>query len=114
MRLLELGRDLPSLWNHDAATAEMKKRILRTVLEEIMIGDDAARTTHLLVLHWKGGVHTEVVGRSQSVRQEVRRHERDGSGVDRRVVEGLQRPDDRRDAESVGLQDRRRKDVAVA
>jgi len=60
VRLLELGRDLPALWNHDAASAEMKKRILRTVLEEIMIGDDASRTNHLLVLHWKGGVHTEL------------------------------------------------------
>ncbi len=38
----------------------MKKRILRTVLEEIMIGDDADGTHHLLVLHWKGGVHTEL------------------------------------------------------
>ena len=66
VRLLELGRDLPSLWNHDAASAEMKKRILRTVLAEIMIGDDASRTNHLLVLHWKGGVHTELsVARNQ-------------------------------------------------
>jgi hypothetical protein len=30
------------------------------VLEEIVIGDDADRTNHLLVLHWKGGVHTEL------------------------------------------------------
>lgn len=60
LRLLQLGRDLPSLWNHAAATAEMKKRILRTVLEEVLIGDDADRTHHLLILHWKGGVHTEL------------------------------------------------------
>ena len=58
--LLELGRDLPSLWQHESATAEMKKRILRTVLEEIVIGDDENRKNHLLVLHWKGGVHTEI------------------------------------------------------
>lgn len=60
LRLLQLGRDLPSLWNHAAATAEMKKRILRTVLEEVLIGDDADRTHHMLILHWKGGVHTEL------------------------------------------------------
>lgn len=58
--LLELGRDLPSLWQHESATAEMKKRILRTVLEEIVIGDDENRKNHLLALHWKGGVHTEI------------------------------------------------------
>lgn len=58
--LLKLGQDLPLLWNHDSAHAELKKRILRTVLEEIMIGDDADRANHLLVLHWKGGVHTQL------------------------------------------------------
>jgi excisionase family DNA binding protein len=60
VRLLELGRDLPKLWNHSAASADMKKRILRTVLEEILIGDDESRSHHQLVLHWKGGVHTEL------------------------------------------------------
>jgi DNA invertase Pin-like site-specific DNA recombinase len=59
-RLLELGHDLPSLWDHAAAAPELKKRILRTVLEEVMIGDDADRTTHRLVLHWKGGLHSEL------------------------------------------------------
>jgi len=58
--LMALSRDLPSLWEHELATAEAKKQILRTVLEEIMIGDDDKRKNHLLVLHWKGGVHTEL------------------------------------------------------
>ncbi len=58
--LLQLGHDLPSLWNHTAATSDMKKQILRTVLEEIMIGDDESHRHHQLVLHWKGGVHTEL------------------------------------------------------
>jgi hypothetical protein len=42
---------------------ELKKRILRTVLEEIVI--DSRDNTHVLWLHWKGGVHTELrVGRN--------------------------------------------------
>ena len=40
-RLLELGRDLPSLWSHPAATAELKKRLLRAALQEIVIADNA-------------------------------------------------------------------------
>jgi DNA invertase Pin-like site-specific DNA recombinase len=59
-RLLELGRILPALWDHSAASADLKKRILRTVLEEIVIRDDEQRRNHLLVLHWKGGVHSEL------------------------------------------------------
>ena len=58
MRLLELGRDLQSLWNHPSATDDLKKRVLRSVLAEIVIGDDEQRENHLLVLHWKGGAHT--------------------------------------------------------
>jgi DNA invertase Pin-like site-specific DNA recombinase len=58
--LLGLGRDLPTLWNDPAASTKLKKRVLRTVVEEIVIGDDDQRLNHLLVLHWKGGVHTEM------------------------------------------------------
>lgn len=60
LRLLELGRDLPSLWRCESTTPEMKKRILRTVLQEITVRDNESRTTHLLALHWKGGIHTEL------------------------------------------------------
>lgn len=58
-RLLELGSDLPAVWNDPAASDELKKRVLRTVLEEIVIADNEDRTEHVLYLHWKGGVHTE-------------------------------------------------------
>ena len=61
LELLKLGQDLPLLWNHESAGADLKKRILRTILDEIMIGDDVDRKNHLLVLHWKGGVHTELI-----------------------------------------------------
>lgn len=59
-RLFELGSDLPQLWNHPQAEDALKKRILRSVLEEIMIRDNDDRTKHILHLHWKGGVHTEL------------------------------------------------------
>jgi len=59
-RLLELGRDLPELWNHPDAPVSLKKRVLRTVIEEIVISDDGQRSHHLLAMHWKGGVHSEI------------------------------------------------------
>jgi len=57
-RLLELGADLEALWAHPAAPRPLKKRMLRTVLEEIVadLKEDPPRTE--LRLHWKGGVHT--------------------------------------------------------
>lgn len=60
VRLLELGRDLQSVWNAPSATDDLKKRMLRSVLVEIVIGDDQQRKNHQLVLHWKGGTHTEL------------------------------------------------------
>lgn len=57
-RLLDLGADLPKTWNHAAAPVELKKRILRTVLEEIIIDSQDEPPRHVLHLHWKGGIHT--------------------------------------------------------
>jgi hypothetical protein len=59
-RLLELGSDLRLLWHHAAATVELKKRILRTVLEDIVATNRDDPPQHVLHLHWKGGVHTEL------------------------------------------------------
>lgn len=56
--LLGLGTDLPRLWSHPAASPDIKKRILRTVLVEIVVtrGESKIR----FVLHWQGGDHTEL------------------------------------------------------
>ena len=58
--LLTLGRDLSAVWHHAAAPEALKKRILRTVLHEIVIDSPPEPSAHLLRLHWHGGVHTEL------------------------------------------------------
>jgi DNA invertase Pin-like site-specific DNA recombinase len=62
-RLLALGTDLQQVWDHAATSAEVKKRILRTVLVEITINSDDEPPRHELHLHWQGGVHTDLVVR---------------------------------------------------
>jgi hypothetical protein len=59
-RILHLGRDVSALWEHLAAPVELKKRILRTVLHEIIVDNLDQPPLHLLVLHWQGGVHTRL------------------------------------------------------
>jgi excisionase family DNA binding protein len=56
--LLALAEDLPQLWNHAAASSEIRKRILRAVLAEIVVTIEADRLC--LVLHWHGGDHTRL------------------------------------------------------
>ena len=53
--LMALADDLPHAWNHPAATATTRKRILRAVLEEVMVRSEGGRLH--LKLHWKGGEH---------------------------------------------------------
>lgn len=57
-QLLQLGEDLPKLWDHPASSMEIKKRIVRTVLKEIVV----TRRDEIIValLHWHGGNHTQI------------------------------------------------------
>jgi DNA invertase Pin-like site-specific DNA recombinase len=78
--LAALSEDLTALWNHPDAPIQLKKRILRTVLTEIMIDNETDSTTHRLRLHWAGGVHTELrVERNKSGQH---RHSADRSVLD--------------------------------
>src|SRR5437764_26010 len=59
-RLLALGSDLHALWNDPAAPVELKKRILRTVIHEMVVDVNHASGHIELRIHWAGGVHTRV------------------------------------------------------
>jgi DNA invertase Pin-like site-specific DNA recombinase len=57
-RLLALGSDLQTLWNDPAAPVELKKRILRTVISEIIVDVNDGSGQIEMRIHWAGGVHT--------------------------------------------------------
>jgi excisionase family DNA binding protein len=57
-QLLALADELPMVWNHPSSSVEIKKRILRVVLNEIVVYLKDQRLR--LVLHWQGGDHTEI------------------------------------------------------
>jgi hypothetical protein len=57
-RLLALGVDLNNAWSDPAAPVELKKRILRTVINEIIVAIDHVAQHLELRVHWAGGVHT--------------------------------------------------------
>ena len=54
--IMSLGAELPLLWNHPCASAATRKRVLRAVLEEIVVTIEENELR--LALHWKGGDHT--------------------------------------------------------
>lgn len=57
-RLLALGADLQALWNDPAASPELKKRILRAVVNEIIVDINHQVGNVEMRIHWAGGVHT--------------------------------------------------------
>jgi DNA invertase Pin-like site-specific DNA recombinase len=66
-RLHCLGTDLSAAWNDPVAPVELKKRILRTVIKEI-VADVNDRTESIeMQIHWIGGVHTTLKVRKNRV-----------------------------------------------
>lgn len=58
--LQDLATDLESVWESEACDERVKKRILRTLIKEILVDLDAAGGEIHLTIHWHGGVHTSL------------------------------------------------------
>lgn len=57
--LIAMGQRFDKVWESDAATPELKKRIIRTVVEEIIVNLDDETQMLTFIIHWKGGSHTQ-------------------------------------------------------
>jgi DNA invertase Pin-like site-specific DNA recombinase len=55
-----LACDLKAIWADRAADVRLKKRIIRTLIHEVIADIDPQAGEIALVLHWVGGVHTEL------------------------------------------------------
>ena len=55
-----LAADLEAIWNDGHTDQRLKKRIVRTLIREIVVDVDPQAGEVILVIHWKGGVHTEL------------------------------------------------------
>jgi DNA invertase Pin-like site-specific DNA recombinase len=55
-----LAERLEELWQHPDTDARLKKRIVRSLIHEVVVDVDSVASEIVLVIHWKGGLHTEV------------------------------------------------------
>jgi hypothetical protein len=55
-----MGENFVAVWHSDRCLPALKKMILRTVIEEIIVRADHSKKTLHFTLHWKGGVHTQL------------------------------------------------------
>jgi len=65
--LMSISSELPRLWSASTTTNEMRKRIIRTVIKEIMCDVDDDRSLILLNIHWEGGIHTHLKVRKNRI-----------------------------------------------
>jgi hypothetical protein len=54
----ELSQDLPRVWNHPRSSLNLKKRIIRAVIKEIVVYLEEQNIK--LIVHWEGGEHTKL------------------------------------------------------
>src|SRR5213080_403276 len=58
--LATLAADLKTVWAAPSTDARLKKRIVRTVIHEVIADIDQEAAEIVLVIHWIGGVHSEM------------------------------------------------------
>lgn len=58
--LAALADDLSAVWCAPTTDARLKKRIVRTVIHEVIADIDADAGAIVLLIHWMGGTHTEL------------------------------------------------------
>jgi DNA invertase Pin-like site-specific DNA recombinase len=58
---LRIAEDLRVVWDAPETDMRLKKRILRTLIHEILVDTDSHAGEVLITIHWNGGVHTQGV-----------------------------------------------------
>lgn len=58
--LLSLAQDLPAVWNAPGTEAGLKQRIVRILVEELVVDVDEEKQDTVVLIHWAGGRHSEL------------------------------------------------------
>jgi hypothetical protein len=60
IRIRSMGDHFAEVWQSDHCPPTLKKMIFRTAIEEIIVRTDQDKKTLELIIHWKGGAHTQL------------------------------------------------------
>ncbi|MGH8846722.1 MAG: recombinase family protein [Polaromonas sp.] len=56
----DLAANFEAVWNDPQTDTQMKKRIVRSLIRDVVVDVEATGTEVVVAIHWKGGVHTEL------------------------------------------------------
>ena len=60
IKIRSMGDHFAGVWQSNHCPPTLKKMIFRTAIEEIIVQTDQDKKTLELVIHWKGGAHTQL------------------------------------------------------
>jgi DNA invertase Pin-like site-specific DNA recombinase len=58
--LADLAADLEAVWANPRCDVRLQKRVVQTLIREVVADVDMERKETILVIHWEGGIHTEL------------------------------------------------------
>lgn len=70
---LTLGQDLEAAWGAPGTQMRTKQQLVRALIEEIVVDVDDDRREVVLVIHWRGGMHSELRVRKPATGEHTRR-----------------------------------------
>jgi len=56
--IVSLGENFATVWESEDCPVALKKKIVRTLIEEVVVDEDEAAKELVFIIHWKGGTHT--------------------------------------------------------
>lgn len=71
--LLALAHDLEAAWKAPTTTMRTKQQLVRTLLREIVVDVDEPQREVVLVIHWRGGQHSELRVRKPETGEHTKR-----------------------------------------
>ena len=85
-QLEDLALDLQSAWDAPGTTMRNRQRLVRALIEDIIADIDEATGEIVLVIHWKGGRHTELRTRKPKSGEHGARTSNEALGVIREMA----------------------------
>lgn len=58
-KIADLGERFQEVWESEYCPVSLKKKIIRTVIDEVIVNLDEPDQMLKFIIHWKGGCHTE-------------------------------------------------------
>lgn len=84
--LLSLAGDLERTWNAPSTSMSAKQRLLRTLVEEIVVDVDDEQREIVMVIHWRGGQHSELRVRKPATGEHTKRASEEADRVIRSMA----------------------------